>query len=133
MRRALLAGAVALAAVGAAPAGAQQPAYRFAVDSVTDSTFVIPIGASAAWVKRGTVGVAVDPRRRDALVARFRVLEVDGGRARVLVTGQTTFVTTEHVALLDPPPPRLWRSASFWAGIVLGAAAGLGGVLALGG
>lgn len=132
MRRALVGGLVA-AALAAAPVGAQRPSFRFAVDSVTDSTFVIPIGDAHHWVKRGTVGVAVDPHRRDALVARFRVLEVERGRARVLVIGQTTFVTPEHVAVLDPPPQRFWRSASFWAGIILGAAAGLGGALALGG
>ena len=112
--------AVAAAAAAAGPLGAQARAYRFVVDSVGDSTFVFLIGREAGWVRAGARGVAVDPRRRDALVARFRVLTVAETHATALVTGQTTFVTRDHVALLQEPPERFYKDASFWAGTVLG-------------
>lgn len=106
-----------------ANAGAQSRAVRFDVDSVADSTFVFAIGRER-WVKPSRSGIVVDPARRDALVARFRVLGTRDGRAVGLVTGQTTDLMRSHVALLEPPNAPWYRSGTFWGGLVLGLAAG---------
>lgn len=120
MRRSLAVVAFLLLTGGAAGrAGAQQETARFFVDSVADSTFVFRVG-TARWLRGGSMGIAVDPGRRDARVARFRVLTVRDGRATALITGQTTFVTTDHVALVDVPRRRFWRDTRFWAGTVIG-------------
>ncbi len=127
------------APVGAAPIGdGRSPATasnapdpqlrRFDVVGVGDTTFTILVGASR-WVRRGTVGVAVDPRRRDALVARFRILSRVGDSALALVTGQTTRVEPTHVALMREPVPGPLRQTVFWSGLFLGAALGAGGIL----
>lgn len=118
--------ALSLAAALAAPlsgAEAQVRIARFYVDSVTDSTLVFRLG-KVDWLRPGTTGIAVDPRQRDALVARFRVISVGERRAEALVTGQTTFVTTDHVALVEEPPRRFWRESSFWVGTLLGSVIG---------
>ncbi len=121
-------GALILAAVSAAPAEAQQRTARFFVDSVADSTFVFRVG-DASWIRPGQSGIAVDPRQRDALVARFRVVEVTRERATALVTGQTTFLTGDHVVLVEEPRLPFWRRSLFWkgslVGLVIGAAAGI--------
>ncbi|HEU4628691.1 MAG TPA: hypothetical protein VFS08_03070 [Gemmatimonadaceae bacterium] len=116
--------AIVTALLAAAPAAAQTHTQRFLIDSVGDSTFVFRIGADDDWVRRGSSGIAVDPRRRDALVARFRVLSVGDRQATALVTGQTTFVTTDHVALLEEPPRSFFRQGAFWAGAFLGGVLG---------
>lgn len=121
--------AVAAALLVASPAAAQSHLRRFLVDSVGDSTFVFRIGPDDDWVQRGSSGIAVDPGRRDALVARFRVLGVRDHVATALVTGQATFVTTDHVALLEEPRRRFFRQGVFWAGAVLGGI--LGAIAAL--
>src|SRR5918912_118987 len=102
---------------------AQESAYRFPISAVGDSTFSFDV-ANNRWVKRGLHGIAVDPQRRDALVARFTVLSVDGGTATALVTGQTTRLSTEHAALIERRPPPFYRRGSFWLGVVLGSAIG---------
>lgn len=101
---------------------------RFEVVAAEDTTFTILIGADR-WVRRGTLGVAVDPKRRDALVARFRVLARVGDSATALVTGQTTRVDPTHVALMREPVPGPLRQEAFWTGIVLGVAAGAAAIL----
>ncbi len=123
----LLGGGAATDARGQTPESTR--AYRFFVDSVADSTFVFRVGSGDRWLQPGQSGIAVDPRRRDALVARFRVMRVDRTRVTALVTGQTTVLTREHVVLLDEPRRRFYRDASFWAGTILGVL--LGGVAAL--
>ena len=113
---------LAVAALLTLPAGAaaaQQESARFYVDSVGDSTFVFRVG-NAGWLRSGNSGIAVDPGRRDARVARFVVLAVREGRATALVTGQTTFLTTDHVAVVDVPRRRFWQERRFWAGLVIG-------------
>ena len=109
-------------------APAQARTERYFIDSVTDSTLIFRVGPSAR-VKSGLTGVAVDPARRDALVARFKVLEVRDGRVMGLVTGQTTFVTTDHVAIVDVPPRSFWRQRLFWVGTLLGGALGAAAAL----
>jgi len=110
-----------------ASAAAQQRAVRFEIIAVGDSTLLFKVG-KAGWVHRGQVGTAVDPRKRDELVARFRVTRVDAGAATALVTGQTTALTTEHVATMEEPNRPWFRAKTFWSGLVLGAALGIAGV-----
>lgn len=73
------------------------------------------------WVRPGQVGTAIDPARRDALVARFRIVTVQEGAATALVTGQTTAVSTDHVATLEEPKRSWFRNKAFWSGLFLGA------------
>jgi hypothetical protein len=94
-------------------------ARRFEILRVSDSTFDFVV-QGAKWVRAGANGIAVDPRRRDALVARFVVQRLTGDTAVALVTGQTTSVSDAHVALLALPRPRAMRRPSFWAGFVGG-------------
>jgi hypothetical protein len=128
--RAVVAG-LALLLATAGPAAAQPRVHRFLVDSVADSTFVFRVGQRGDWLRAGATGVAVDPARRDALVARFRVVSVSETRATALVTGQTTLVTRDHVALVEEPPTRFFRSGGFWGGTVLGAILGAAAALLL--
>jgi hypothetical protein len=105
-------------------AAAQFRGIRFEITQVGDTTFRFPRGF-ATWVKEGVTGIAVDPRRRDVLVARFRVIAVDSGLATALVTGQTTRVSTEHVVVMSEPRRPWWRSLTFWSGTVVGLAVGI--------
>jgi hypothetical protein len=123
--RALAIGGATLALLaGAMPARAQSVAARFDISAVGDSTFTFAVGANS-WVPRKTRGIVVDPARRDALVARFRLLAVRDGVVTALVTGQTTRVTPSHVVVMEPPPPPRWfRHQNFWGGAAAGALAG---------
>lgn len=127
MRRARLtiaAVVIALLAV-AAPARAQRVSARFEITGVGDSTLAFAVGRERWVLKKGT-GIVVDPARRDLLVARFRVIGLSQGVATALVTGQTTRVAMQHVALMEPPPPPRWyQRGSFWGGAVLGAVVGI--------
>jgi len=123
--------AIALLAGAAGGAEAQPRVHRFVVDSVTDSTFVFRFGPRAEWLRAGATGIAVDPTQRDALVARFRIVSVGEQRATALVTGQTTLVRRDHVALVEEPEPRFYRSGGFWGGTVLGAIIGATAALLL--
>ncbi len=122
--------AVVLAVVAAlAPSrlAAQEGALRFGISAVQDSTFTFAIGPNN-WVKRGQHGFAVDPHRRDALVARFEIVGVNDGIATALITGETTRLTTQNEALLDKPSSHFFTTGLFVAGLALGLAAGfLGG------
>jgi hypothetical protein len=97
-----LAGALAIFALAAVPAGAQTEA-RFNVTSVGDSTLNFSVGANGGWVAKGKKGIVVDPRRQDVLIARIEILSVGGGTATAVITGQTTPVQTTHVAVLERP------------------------------
>ena len=126
--RPVLAVALAAASLCGSPndAGAQETSARFEIASAGDSTFTLVVGRHP-WVRPGLYGIVVDPRQRDVLIARFQVIAADSANAMGLVTGMTARVTTEHVALLDqpPPPPAPWHQRrSFWLGILVGAAAG---------
>ncbi|HUF28353.1 MAG TPA: hypothetical protein VMM18_15350 [Gemmatimonadaceae bacterium] len=103
---------------------AQETAVRFELAGIADSTFSFAIGRHE-WVARGQQGIVVDPRRRDALVARFRVQRVDRGLATAVVTGQTTALSTQHAALLERPRPPFYRQPVFWIGVVAGGVLGL--------
>lgn len=126
----LLAGMLLMAVLAgtAREVGAQETSARFEIASAGDSTFTLVIGRHP-WVRPGLYGIVVDPRQRDILIARFQILAADSANAMGLVTGMTTRVTTEHVALLDKPPPPEppWhRRRSFWIGVLVGIAAGFG-------
>ena len=101
----------------------QPPAARFQVAGVGDSTFTFFLG-KMRWVREGHLGLAVDPRRNDGLVARFRVLSVVGGEATALVTGKTTELSREHVALIEPRAVPWYRQRIFWMGLIIGGGAG---------
>ena len=121
--RVLLLVALVVAALAPLSLRAQDESVRFDIKSVGDSTFTFDV-SHAAWVARGQKGIAVDPRRRDGLVARFEVLEVDDGVATALILGQTQKLTTEHVVLLRPPRERWYSSKRFWFGALGGAIVG---------
>lgn len=113
--------------LGPNTATAQFRGVRFEITQVGDTTFRFPRG-SATWVKpcrrsicgAGESGIAVDPRRRDVLVARFRVVRVDSGLVTAVITGQTTRVATEHIAVMSEPPKAWYKGITFWAGTVFG-------------
>jgi len=107
----------------AGTANAQFRGVRFEITQVGDTTFRFSRG-TAGWVKSGAKGDAVDPRRRDILVARFRVIRVDSGLVTALITGQTTRLATEHIAVMAEPPKPWYRGITFWAGTVFGIVVG---------
>lgn len=128
MRVAASLGVTAAAAVACAPPAVtrvQDPAgaHRFEILAVGDTTFTMLV-SGAPWVRGGQIGLAVDPRRRDALVARFLVQGRQADTAVALVTGQTARVATTHIALLNVPPARVSRFEAFWLGVVAGGALG---------
>ncbi|HJU72455.1 MAG TPA: hypothetical protein VJ717_01825 [Gemmatimonadaceae bacterium] len=110
-------------------ASAQSRAVRFEVTAVGDSTIDFNTGA-ARWIRPGQLGVAVDPRRRDLLIARFKVQTVREGSATAVITGQTSALAVDHVAVLNEPRRSAYQSPAFWIGIVVGGALGLIGGLA---
>lgn len=108
----------------AADAVAQEASVRFEITQVGDSTFQFPVRRHD-WVGSSQQGIVVDPRRRDILVARFRILRVRGGVATALVTGQTTSLMNWHVALLERPQPPWYRQRAFWTGVFMGGVIGV--------
>ncbi|MBC7896385.1 MAG: hypothetical protein H7066_13300 [Cytophagaceae bacterium] len=125
-RRFLLGVAFAAAPACLVPAalGAQQRLVRFEITAVSDTSLNFRVGTEK-WVAPGLQGSAVDPRRRDQLVARYRVAFVRDGVATAMVTGQTTAVSIDHVATMPAPGRRWYRGAPFWAGLLLGGAVGV--------
>lgn len=103
----------------------QRPPARFFVATVGDTTFTFSV-PSDPWVVPGAEGLVVDPARRDSLVARFRVANVAWGEALAVITGQTTTVTPQHVAVLRMPTAPWYRRAHFWLGLLAGAGVGAG-------
>ena len=115
---ALTFGLVTLALVCApSRARAQETAYRFEIASVGDSTVSLST-EKHEWLRAGQRGIAVDPMRHDALVARFVIVSVDAEHklALAVVTGQTTRLTTSHVALIDRPPKSWYAQPTLWIG-----------------
>lgn len=126
MRRGASLGSLFLLLLLAGPdeVAAQLRGVRFEIASVGDTTVIFRRG-DEQWVRTASLAIAVDPRRRDALVARLRVLAVErGGLVTALVTGQTTVLTMDHVVVMDEPRRPWWRTRSFWGGLLAGAAAG---------
>lgn len=106
-------------------ARAQETAYRFEIASVGDSTVTLST-EKHEWLSAGQKGIAVDPMRHDALVARFVILRIDAEHKRALavVTGQTTRITTDHVALIDRPSKKWYAQPTLWIGAAVGAVIG---------
>ena len=126
LARALRAGALAIALVILPSAvRAQDTAVRMEIKSVGDSTFTFN-ATNVPWVARDQSGIVVDPRRRDVLVARFKVLSVEAGTGNALILGQTQRVSTDHVALLSEPHPPWYTRRTFWTGLAIGLIGGFG-------
>ena len=106
-------------------ARAQETAYRFEITHVGDSTIVLST-RQHTWVRANQRGIAVDPMRHDALIARFIVLSVNraDSSAIAVVTGQTTQLTASHVALITRPAKRWYAQPTFWIGAALGGVIG---------
>jgi len=119
--------AIAALALAGAPvrARAQETAYRFEITTVGDSTVTMST-EKHEWVRPGQKGIAVDPMRHDALVARFVIMKVDPvtKRALAIVTGQTTRLTTDHVALIDRPRTKWYAQPTLWIGAIAGVVIG---------
>ena len=125
MRWRLLVVAGLMVATGARPAGAQLKGVRFEIVSVGDSTLVFKAGTEH-WIKRGAPGSAIDPRKRDVLVAKLRVTNVSpNGMITALVTGQTTTVSMDHVVLLRRAEVPWYRRRTMWGAFLAGAALGV--------
>ena len=126
LRRLLVVLVALLAASGRArTAQAQDRSVRFEIAAVGDTTVTVRLGR-VTWVRPGVRGVAIDPRRRDELVARFQVLRVTNGEAVAVITGQTMPLTTEHMAVFSEPPRRFYGVRAFWLGLLGGALVGFG-------
>jgi len=98
-------------------------AARFEIDAVDDSTVRFrPL--EAHWIRAGMSAYAVDPLRRDALVARLLVQVETGDAMSALVTSQTGRVTTSHFLLVPKPAVPWWRERPFWVGAIAGSALG---------
>jgi hypothetical protein len=124
MRRLLVVALALLLTALARPAHAQLKGVRFEVTTVGDTTVSFQAGTEH-WLRPGIEGIAVDPMKRDVLVARLRVLRVEkGGEVTAVVTGQTTAVTTEHVVLIQERRLAWYRRRTFWGGFLVGAALG---------
>ena len=125
--RFLLALVIALIAVApVSGAEGQTRDFRFEITAVSDTTVTFRAGR-LTWIVRSPSTIVVDPRRRDALVARLKVLSVSSsGEATALVTGQTGRITTEHFVLAAEPKSRWYRSPLLWIGTAFGLAAGFG-------
>jgi hypothetical protein len=107
-------------------ARAQQRDARFEITSVGDTTITFRAG-KLTWVVRSPSAIVVDPRRRDALVARIKVLSVSSaGEATAVVTGQTGRITTDHFVVAAEPRSRWYRNALLWMGTAFGLLAGFG-------
>lgn len=103
---------------------AQDRDIRFEITSVGDTTVTFRAGR-VTWVVRSPRAIVVDPRRRDALVARLKVLSISSnGEATAVVTGQTGRITTDHIVLATEPPQHWYKNAVLWMGAALGLVAG---------
>ena len=115
---------------GGPPAPGADGERRFEIVAVGDSTVDL-VAPREPWVRAGAYGIAVDPRQRDVLVARLRVLTRRSDTVVAVVTGQTTRMTTDYVAIFRRPSTPAVRQRVFWGGVVTGLAAAAGAVLVL--
>jgi hypothetical protein len=105
-------------------AAAQDRDVRFEITAVGDTTVTFRAGRDT-WVVRSPRAIVVDPRRRDELVARLKVISVSSdGAATAVVTGQRGRVTTEHFVIAQEPPSRWFKNLGLWVGATLGLVAG---------
>ena len=124
MRVFLTAVTTILAFVAPSRAAAQDRDARFEITTVGDTTVTFRAGR-LTWVVRSPRAIVVDPRRRDELVARLKVLSVSSdGNATAVVTGQRGRITTDHFVIAQEPPTRWYRNLGLWVGATLGLVAG---------
>ena len=124
--------ALALAACHRVPAPANElslprvprDAARFEIDTADDSTATFR-PAEARWLRTGMYAYAVDPKNRDALIARLQLQTDDGIQITALVTSQVKRVNTTHVLLIPRPFVPWYRAPRFWLGAVLGGMLGV--------
>ena len=99
---------------------------RFEITAVGDTTVTFRTGR-LTWVVRSPRTIVVDPRRRDAAIARLKVVSVSSaGEAVAVVTGQSGRITTDHLVIAQEPPTRWYKSLGLWVGLTLGFVAGFG-------
>ena len=116
--------AATLAFLAPSGAAAQDRDVRFEITAVGDTTVTFRAGR-LTWVVRSPRAIVVDPRRRDELVARLKVLSVSSdGAATAVVTGQRGRITTEHFVIAQEPPTRWYKNLGLWVGATLGIVAG---------
>lgn len=98
-------------------------AARFEIDAVDDSTARFrPL--ESRWLRVGMSAIVVDPKNRDALVARVRIVSADSVAVTALVVGQVGRVTTDHFLLVMHPRTRWWHDRRFWFGALAGGVLG---------
>jgi hypothetical protein len=121
----LLLGAVVALALPSR-ARAQDRDVRFPITNVGDTTITFQAG-KMTWIVRSPRAIVVDPRRRDALVARLKVVSVGAnGEATAVVTAQAGRITTDHVVIGTQPRSRWYRNPLLWMGTAFGLIAGFG-------
>jgi hypothetical protein len=121
----LLLGAVVALALPSR-ARAQDRDVRFPITNVGDTTITFQAG-KMTWIVRSPRAIVVDPRRRDALVARLKVVSVGAnGEATAVVTAQAGRITTDHVVIGTEPRSRWYRNPFLWMGTAFGLIAGFG-------
>ena len=98
-------------------------AARFSIASTNDSMVTFN-AAEVTWLRVGMRGHAVDPARRDALIARLTIVRVDTAGVTASITGQVSQVGTTHVVLVARPRTSWWHQRLFWTGATAGAALG---------
>ena len=122
----LLLSAVVVASCRRRGARAQDRDVRFAITHVGDTTVTFQAG-KMTWVVRSPRAIVVDPRRRDALVARLKVLSIGAnGEATALVTAQAGRITTDHVSSAPSRGARWYKNPLMWMGAAFGLVAGFG-------
>jgi hypothetical protein len=99
-------------------------AARFEIDVADDSTATFR-PAEARWLRTGMFAYAVDPKNRDALVARLELKTDDGIQMTALVTSQVKRVNSTHVLLIPRPLVPWYRAPRFWFGAFLGGMVGV--------
>lgn len=111
---------------GPSPVRAQDRDVRFPITNVGDTTVTFQAG-KMTWIVRSPRAIVVDPKRRDALVARLKVLSVAAdGEATAVVTAQAGRITTDHVVIGTEPTTRWYKNALLWMGAAFGLVAGFG-------
>jgi hypothetical protein len=126
MRLVVWALAVAVATAVPSCVRAQDRDVRFAITNVGDTTVTFQAG-KMTWIVRSPRAIVVDPRRRDALVARLKVLSVGAnGEATAIVTGQAGRITVDHVVIGTEPRSRWFKNPLMWMGTAFGLLAGFG-------
>jgi hypothetical protein len=104
--------------------GIPRDAARFSIAATTDSTVTFrPV--EVRWLKPGMQGHAVDPKERDALIARLTIQRVDTSGIVAAIDGRVAQVATTHVVLMVKPGTAWWKDLRFWSGTGAGVVAGV--------